>query len=99
MLTRHQIPWDGAVRAGNLTDDQLKKIRSVDKVRREQRKQTIEKDVNNYSALLVGGPDGGSVLERASKRNDIIQYGLVLAADLITGGHLQLCLSKEMNLY
>merc|ERR1711939_730941 len=58
------IPWDGAVRAGNLTDEQLKKIRSVDKVRKEQRKQTIEKDVKSYSALLVGGADGPSVLEK-----------------------------------
>ncbi|KAK5422227.1 H(+)-transporting V1 sector ATPase subunit H [Exophiala xenobiotica] len=77
------IPWDGAVRAGNLTDEQLKKIRSVDKVRKEQRKQTIEKDVQSYSALLVGGADGPSVLEKASKRSDIIQYILVLATDLI----------------
>ncbi|KAJ9602915.1 H(+)-transporting V1 sector ATPase subunit H [Cladophialophora chaetospira] len=77
------IPWDGAVRAGNLTDDQLKKIRSVDKVRKEQRKQTIEKDVNSYSNLLVGSSEGGSVLEKASKRTDIVQYILVLATDLI----------------
>ncbi|ETI21261.1 hypothetical protein G647_07606 [Cladophialophora carrionii CBS 160.54] len=77
------IPWDGAVRAGNLTEDQLKRIRSVDKVRKEQRKQTIEKDVNSYSNLLVGGSDGGSVLDKASKRSDIIQYILVLATDLI----------------
>ncbi|KIX08435.1 uncharacterized protein Z518_03091 [Rhinocladiella mackenziei CBS 650.93] len=83
-LTILPIPWDGAVRAGNLTDDQLKKIRSVDKVRKEQRKQTIEKDVQSYSTLLVGGSDGGSVLEKASKRNDIIQYILVLATDLIS---------------
>ena len=73
------------MRAGNLTEDQLKRIRSVDKVRKEQRKQTIEKDVNSYSALLVGGPNGGSVLEKASKRSDIIQYILVLATDLING--------------
>ena len=79
------IPWDGAVRAGNLTEDQLKRIRSVDKVRKEQRKQTIEKDVNSYGSLLVGSSDGGSVLEKASKRSDIIQYILVLATDLING--------------
>ena len=84
-LTGWQIPWDGAVRAGNLTEDQLKRIRSVDKVRKEQRKQTIEKDVNSYASLLVGGSDGGSVLEKASKRSDIIQYILVLATDLING--------------
>ncbi len=85
VLTAAQIPWDGAVRAGNLTDDQLKTIRSVDKVRKEQRKQTIEKDVESYSNLLVGGSDSGSVLAKASKRSDIIQYVLVLATDLING--------------
>ncbi|EXJ78609.1 V-type H+-transporting ATPase 54 kDa subunit [Capronia coronata CBS 617.96] len=77
------IPWDGAVRAGNLTEDQLKKIRSVDKVRKEQRRQTIEQDVNSYSTLLIGGSEGGSVLEKAFKRTDIIQYIMVLATDLI----------------
>jgi len=63
----------------------LKKIKSVDKVRKEQRKQTIESDPAVYSTLLVGGDDAPSVLEKASKRTDIIQYILVLASDLITG--------------
>ena len=73
------------MRAGNLTDDQLKKIKSVDKVRKEQRKQTIEKDVKSYSTLLVGGANGGSVFDKVSKRTDILQYILVLATDLISG--------------
>lgn len=77
------IPWDGAVRAGNLTEDQLKKIKAVDKVRKDQRKQTLEKDLSSYSTLLVGGKDGGSIFDKASKRTDILQYILVLAADLI----------------
>jgi V-type H+-transporting ATPase subunit H len=79
------IPWDGAVRAGNLADEQLKKIKTVDKVRKEQRKQNIEGDLLGYSTLLVGGKNGPSVLEKAAKRTDIIQYVLVLAADLING--------------
>jgi V-type H+-transporting ATPase subunit H len=56
----------------------------VDKVRKEQRKQTIEKDVKSYSTLLVGG-DSGSVFDKVSKRTDILQYILVLATDLING--------------
>jgi V-type H+-transporting ATPase subunit H len=79
------IPWDGAVRAGNLADDQLKKIKAVDKVRKEQRKQTIEGDLPAYTTLLIGGKNGTGVLERAAKRTDIIQYVLVLAADLVNG--------------
>jgi len=78
------IPWDGAVRAGHLSDEQLKKIKSVDKVRKEQRKQTVEADPSSFATLLIGGEDGGSVLEKAAKRTDIVQYILVLANDLIT---------------
>ncbi|KAJ9324587.1 hypothetical protein DTO027B5_4 [Paecilomyces variotii] len=77
------IPWEGAVRAGNITDDHLKKIKAVDKVRKEQRKQTVEGDLKGYTTLLAGGPDGKSVLETASRRTDIVQYILVLATDLI----------------
>jgi V-type H+-transporting ATPase subunit H len=79
------IPWDGAVRAGNITDDHLKKIKAVDKVRKEQRRQTIEGDIPGYVSLLAGGSAGKSVLEAAARRSDIVQYILVLAADLING--------------
>ncbi|KAJ5279791.1 hypothetical protein N7478_005163 [Penicillium angulare] len=77
------IPWEGAVRAGNITDDHLKKIKAVDKVRKEQRIQTIEADLSGYTSLLAGGAQGKSVLESASRRTDIVQYILVLASDLI----------------
>ena len=79
------IPWEGAVRAGTITDDELKKIKAVDKVRKEQRKQTVESDLASYRSLLVGGDGGRSVLESAAKRADVIQYILVLAGDMING--------------
>lgn len=79
------IPWEGAVRAGNITDDHLKKIKAVDKVRKEQRIQTIEADLAGYTSLLAGGSQSKSVLESASRRTDIVQYILVLASDLIQG--------------
>lgn len=79
------IPWEGAVRAGNITDDQLKKIKAVDKVRKDARRQTIEGDLKGYVTLLSGGSDGKSVLDSASRRTDILQYILVLANDLING--------------
>ncbi|KAJ5301856.1 hypothetical protein PENANT_c002G07458 [Penicillium antarcticum] len=77
------IPWEGAVRAGNITDDHLKKIKAVDKVRKDQRRQTIEQDLAGYTGLLAGGAQGKSVLDSASRRTDIVQYILVLASDLI----------------
>ena len=79
------IPWEGAVRAGTITDNDLKTIKAVDKVRKEQRKQTVESDVEAYQSLILGGSKGKSVLESASKRPDVIQYMLVLTGDLING--------------
>lgn len=73
------------MRAGNLSEEQLKTIKSVDKVRKEQRKQTIESNPGTYATLLAGGENNPSVLEKASKRPDITQYILVLATDLISG--------------
>lgn len=71
------------MRAGNITDDHLKKIKAVDKVRPEQRRQTIEEDLSGYTSLLAGGAGGKSILESAARRTDIVQYILVLASDLI----------------
>ncbi|KAK3330362.1 ARM repeat-containing protein [Apodospora peruviana] len=82
-IRQRPIPWDGAVRAGTLTDDQLAKIRAVDKVRKEARKQTIEADLDGYRVLFVGGPGEKSVLELAAKRQDVVQYILVLLSDLL----------------
>lgn len=81
------IPWDGAVRAGTITEDQLSKIRAVDKVRKEQRKQTVEADLKGYRILFVGGENGQSILESAVKRADVVQYILVLLGDLLEGTH------------
>ncbi|OAX81176.1 hypothetical protein ACJ72_04485 [Emergomyces africanus] len=77
------IPWEGAVRAGNITEDQLKRIKAVDKVRKDARQKTVGNDLKVYTTLLVGGSSGKSILESASRRTDIVQYVLVLAADLI----------------
>lgn len=79
------ISWEGAVRARTITDADLKKIKSIDKVRKEQRKQTIEGDVDSFVTLLLGGSESQSIFEAAAKRQDIIQYMLVLLGDMIDG--------------
>ena len=81
------ISWEGAVRAKTITDEDLKKIKSIDKVRKEQRKQTIESDVGSFVTLLVGGNGSQSIFEAAAKRQDIIHYMLVLLGDMIDGRH------------
>lgn len=77
------ISWEGAVRAKTITDADLQKIKSIDKVRKEQRKQTVEADVDSFVALLLGGTGSQSIFEAAAKRQDIIQYMLVLMGDLL----------------
>ncbi|KAF5870048.1 putative vacuolar atp synthase subunit h protein [Botrytis fragariae] len=86
-IRQRPIPWDGAVRAGTITDDQLGKIRAVDKVRKEQRKEIVEKDPDAYRKLFVGSEGESSVLESATraKRPDVVQYILVLLGDLLDG--------------
>ena len=73
------------MRAKTITDEDLKKIKSIDKVRKEQRKQTIESDVNSFVTLLLGGDGSQSIFEAAAKRPDIIHYMLVLLGDIIDG--------------
>ncbi|KAK4158162.1 armadillo-type protein [Chaetomidium leptoderma] len=83
-IRQRPIPWDGAVRAGSLTDDQLARIRAVDKVKRDVRQQTVSADLDGYRILFVGEPGKTkSVLESASKRQDVVQYMLVLLSDLL----------------
>ena len=81
------IPWDGAVRAGTITEEQLTRIRAVDKVRKEQRKTTVEEDLEAYAKLFLGASDKGvkSIFESAGKRADVVQYVLVLLNDLLEG--------------
>ena len=79
------IPWEGAVRAGTISENDLKRIKAVDKVRKDQRRQTVEADQAAYRSLLLGSDQENSVLESAAKRADVIQYMLVLASDLISG--------------
>ena len=73
------------MRAKTITDAELQKIKSIDKVRKEQRKQIIEADADSFVSLLLGGSGSQSIFEAAVKRGDIIQYMLVLMGDLIDG--------------
>jgi V-type H+-transporting ATPase subunit H len=79
------ISWEGAVRAKTITDADLKKIKAIDKVRKEQRKQTVEENVDSYVELLLGGNGSQGIFEAAAKRQDIILYMIVLSKDLIEG--------------
>lgn len=79
------ISWEGAVRAKTISDSQLKRIKSIDKTHKEQRRQAIESETASYVNLLLGGKDDPSIFESAAKRPDITQYVLVLVGDVIEG--------------
>ena len=79
------IPWDGAVRAGTITEQDQKKIKAVDKVRKEQRRKTVEDNFGAYRDMFLGSGKDKSILESAAKRPDVVQYILVLAGDLLNG--------------
>lgn len=93
------IPWDGAVRAGTISEDQLNKIRAVDKVRKEQRKQIIEGDLDGYRNLFVGGSGKQSVLESAASSPHVTQYVLVLLGDLLDGMNSCLHYYQKSNVF
>ncbi|KAG5991923.1 hypothetical protein E4U43_003901, partial [Claviceps pusilla] len=83
-IRQRPIPWDGAVRAGTLTEEQYAKIRAVDKAKKpQQRKEVVEEDLDGYRLLFVGASGKPSVLESASKHANVVQYVLVLLADLL----------------
>lgn len=63
----------------------MNKIRAVDKVRKDQRKQIIEGDLDGYRDLFVGGAGKKSVLESAAASPHVTQYILVLLGDLLDG--------------
>ncbi|KAI4869348.1 ARM repeat-containing protein [Hypoxylon rubiginosum] len=99
-VRQRPIPWDGAARAGTITEAQLAKIRAVDKVRREQRKQVVEGDLDGYRILFVGEAGTPGVLQSASQRSDVVQYILVLLSDLLDGvPALAKALFKDSNPY
>lgn len=88
-IRQRPIPWEGAVRAGTLTEQQLAKIRAVERVKKDARTQTVESDLDSYRILFVGEEGSGgkksqpSVLELTSKKTEFVQYILVLLSDLL----------------
>lgn len=85
-IRQRPIPWDGQVRAGTLTEDQLAKIKAVERAKKDARKEIVEADLDGYRILFVSEAGKPSVLELASKRHsEVVQYILVLLKDLLDG--------------
>lgn len=82
-IRQRPIPWEGAVRAGTLTEDQLAKIKAVERAKKDARTQTVQGDLDGYRILFVGGEGKPGVLQLAHKRTEVVQYILVLLSDLL----------------
>lgn len=83
-IRQRPIPWDGAVRSGIITDEQLTRIRAVDRAKKPDTKRSIvEDDIDAYTSLFAGDAGRPSVLESAAKQPPMLQYILVLLGDLI----------------
>lgn len=78
------IAWDAHVRAGLITDSDVRKIKAIDKASKEKQVSVVEKDVDGYAALVLSP---GGVLRKATdgKRVDVVAYMLVLLGDLLEG--------------
>ena len=73
------------MRARTITENDRERIKSIDKVRKEQRRQTLELDLPGFRKLFLGEGDSQGILSATAKRPEIIQYLLVLTSDLIDG--------------
>ncbi|PHH53280.1 V-type proton ATPase subunit H [Ceratocystis fimbriata CBS 114723] len=83
-IRQRPIAWDGAVRASSITDAQLGKIRALSSTQKpEDRRKTIENDMNGFAELFLGAPGKPSSLESAAKHANIIQHLLVLFGDIL----------------
>lgn len=78
------IAWDAQVRAGLISDSDVKKFKAIDKVSKEKQVGAVEKDVDGY-ALLVLGPQGALKGATDGERMDVVAYMLVLLGDLLEG--------------
>lgn len=95
-IRQRPIPWDGAVRAGTLTETQLGMVRAVDKAKKpEQRQEIVEASLSGYTALFVGGDGQTSIFESAAKHPNVVQYILVLLSDLL---ECKLSIGRERGL-
>ncbi|KKA30216.1 hypothetical protein TD95_001918 [Thielaviopsis punctulata] len=83
-IRQRSIGWDGAERARIITGDQLAKIRALPSAQKpEERRKTVEADLDGYAALFLDAPGQPSALETATKQPDTIKYLLVLLSDLL----------------
>ena len=71
------IPWEGYQRASLINEDEVKRIKAIDKQPAARKHEIITSESDEYAQLVMN-------LLNKIKRVDILQYTLVLAGDFIS---------------
>lgn len=71
------IPWEGYQRASLISEDEVRRIKAIDKQPATKKQEIVTKDCDEYAQLVMN-------LLGKIKRVDILQYTLVLAGDFIS---------------
>ncbi|CCG81582.1 putative Vacuolar ATP synthase subunit H [Taphrina deformans PYCC 5710] len=71
------IPWEGYQRASLISEDEVKRIKAIDKQPALRKHEIISAESDEYAQLVMN-------LLSKIKRVDILQYTLVLAGDFIS---------------
>lgn len=72
------------MRAGLISDSDVRKFKAIDKVSKEKQVGAVEKDVDGYASLVLG-PQGALKKATDGERMDVVAYMLVLLGDLLEG--------------
>jgi V-type H+-transporting ATPase subunit H len=72
------ISWEAQHRSGVIDEREVRTIKTIDKQRRDKRIDIVSKDLPKYAQLMAS-------LVKKGKRADILQFTLVMLADLLIG--------------
>ena len=84
LIRGRAVAWEHQVRLQLVTDDDVKKIKAIEKVPKEKRVGIVEKDASGYAELALGN-HGVLRKSRDKKSTDFEQYILMWIGDLLDG--------------
>lgn len=71
------IPWEGYQRASLISENEVQRIKAIDKQPTAKKREIVMNESDDYAQLVMN-------LLSKIKRVDILQYTLVLAGDFIS---------------
>jgi len=84
LIRGRAVAWDAYIRFQLVTDNDVKKIKAIDKVPKEKRVGIVENDAQGYAQLVLG--DQGVLRKSANEdKVDLVRYILMWTGDLLDG--------------